>query len=49
MNKEIYMIKVVCKDRSGIIAAMAGFIKEKGGNILDLNHHTEELSRSFFF
>ena len=48
MSKKIYMIKISCKDRPGIIAAMTGFIKDKAGNILDLNHHTEELSRSFF-
>jgi formyltetrahydrofolate deformylase len=45
----LYEIKISCRDRPGIIAAVTRFIHhELGGNILDLNHHSEEEGHIFF-
>jgi len=35
-----FVLKVVCPDRSGLIAAVTGAIAESGGNILDMSQHT---------
>ncbi len=41
----IFLIR--CADRKGIVARVAGFIHDFGGNILDSAHHTDRLSGTF--
>ncbi len=35
------VLLINCKDRKGIVARVAGFIHDFGGNILDSDHHTD--------
>lgn len=37
-----------CPDRVGLVARIANFIYERGGNILDLNEHVDVDERQFF-
>ena len=37
-----------CQDRQGIVAAVAGFIAEHGGNIVHAEQHTDFEARIFF-
>lgn len=37
-----------CQDRSGIVAALTGFVAEYGGNIVDLDQHTDNHNGQFF-
>ncbi|MCL2000067.1 MAG: formyltetrahydrofolate deformylase [Planctomycetes bacterium] len=37
-----------CADRSGIVAALTNFVAEYGGNIIDLDQHTDNTTRQFF-
>jgi formyltetrahydrofolate deformylase len=42
------ILRVRCPDRKGIIAALSDFVFRHGGNILDLDQHTEPESGRFF-
>jgi len=42
------ILRVRCPDRQGIIAALSDFVFRHGGNILDLDQHTEPESGRFF-
>jgi formyltetrahydrofolate deformylase len=42
------ILRVRCPDRTGIIAALSDFVFRHGGNILDLDQHTEPESGRFF-
>jgi formyltetrahydrofolate deformylase len=42
------ILRVRCPDRTGIIAALSDFVFRHGGNILDLDQHTEPESGQFF-
>jgi formyltetrahydrofolate deformylase len=46
-KKESVVLLVNCKDRSGIVARVAGFIHDFGGNILDSDHHTDNETNDF--
>jgi formyltetrahydrofolate deformylase len=46
-RKESVVLLIHCKDRRGIVARVAGFIHDFGGNILDSNHHTDEETNEF--
>jgi formyltetrahydrofolate deformylase len=46
-NKESVVLLIHCKDRKGIVARVAGFIHDFGGNILDSDHHTDEETNDF--
>jgi formyltetrahydrofolate hydrolase len=37
-----------CADRPGIVSAVAGFLAEHGGNIVDAQQHTDPVDRVFF-
>ena len=37
-----------CTDRTGIVAALTSFVAEYGGNIIDLDQHTDNASKQFF-
>ena len=39
---------ISCPDRPGIIAAVAGFIADHGGNILEADQHTDPKRGEFF-
>lgn len=41
------IVLIRCADRTGIVARVAGFIHDAGGNILDSDHHTDRLSGTF--
>ncbi|KTB48019.1 formyltetrahydrofolate deformylase [Dehalogenimonas alkenigignens] len=42
------ILKVSCQDRRGIIAAVSGFISDRGGNIITLDEFVERNSNTFF-
>ena len=42
------VLLISCPDQPGIVAAVTAFIARYGGNILDLEQHSDEASRSFF-
>jgi formyltetrahydrofolate deformylase len=42
------ILRVRCKDRTGIIAALSDFVFRHGGNILDLDQHSETETGRFF-
>ena len=37
-----------CTDRTGIVAALTSFVAEYGGNIIDLDQHSDNTSRKFY-
>jgi formyltetrahydrofolate deformylase len=39
---------VACPDRRGIIAAATEFVAEHGGNVIDLQQHTDHTDQAFF-
>jgi formyltetrahydrofolate deformylase len=39
---------VACPDRTGIIAAATTFVAEHGGNVIDLQQHTDHTDEAFF-
>jgi formyltetrahydrofolate deformylase len=41
------ILLIRCKDRKGIVARVAGFIHDAGGNILDSDHHTDREANLF--
>lgn len=42
------VLLVHCRDRPGIVAAVTRFIAENGGNIIDLDQHSDRESGAFF-
>jgi len=42
------VLLVACPDRRGIVAALASFVASRGGNIVDLQQHTDHTDGSFF-
>ena len=42
------VLLVACPDRRGIVAAVASFVTANGGNIVDLQQHTDHTDGSFF-
>jgi formyltetrahydrofolate deformylase len=42
------ILRVRCEDRTGIIAALSDFVFRHGGNILDLDQHSETETGTFF-
>ncbi len=47
-NTHRYTLSISCPDRSGIIAAVTGFIAQHGGFIVEASYHTEQESQHFF-
>jgi formyltetrahydrofolate deformylase len=43
-----YTLTISCPDRSGIIAAVTGFIAQHGGFIIEASYHTEQEEKRFF-
>lgn len=48
MTTHRYTLTISCPDRSGIIAAVTGFIAEHGGFIVEASYHTEPEAQRFF-
>lgn len=48
MPRETVRLLISCPDAGGIIAAVAGFVAEQGGNILDADQHTDPQRGEFF-
>lgn len=48
MPNHRYTLTISCPDRSGIIAAVTGFIAEHGGFIVEASYHTEPEAQRFF-
>src|SRR4051812_38201617 len=42
------ILRVRCQDRTGIIAALSDFVYRHGGNIIDLDQHSEPETSTFF-
>src|SRR5687768_6817156 len=42
------ILLVSCPDRPGIVAAVASFVAEHRGNVIDLQQHTDHTDRAFF-
>lgn len=47
-NTHRYTLTISCPDRSGIIAAVTGFVAEHGGFITEASYHTEQEAQRFF-
>ena len=45
--REAAVLLIHCKDQKGIVARVAGFIHDFGGNILDSDHHTDQETGDF--
>jgi formyltetrahydrofolate deformylase len=48
MTSRRYTLTISCPDRSGIIAAVTGFIAQHGGFIVEASYHTEQEAQRFF-
>lgn len=48
MTAHSYTLTISCPDRSGIIAAVSGFIAQHGGFIVEASYHTEQEAQHFF-
>ncbi len=48
MNERRYTLTISCPDRTGIIAAVSGFVAQHGGWIVEASYHTDDLTRRFF-
>jgi formyltetrahydrofolate deformylase len=42
------VLLVSCPDRAGIVAAVASFVARHGGNVIDLQQHTDHTDAAFF-
>lgn len=47
MNR-VYRLIISCPDQVGIVAGVAQYISEKGGSIVEANHHTDSNNGWFF-
>ena len=43
-----YSLVVSCPDKVGVVAAVAGFVADRGGSLLESNHHTD-VDEGWFF
>ena len=48
MTTRHFTLTISCPDRSGIIAAVTGFIAQHGGFIVEASYHTEQEAQRFF-
>lgn len=46
-KQDSVVLLINCRDRKGIVARVAGFIHDFGGNILDSDHHTDRETGDF--
>ena len=43
-----WTLTIACPDRVGIVAAVSRFVAERGGWIVEANHHADAVSQRFF-
>jgi formyltetrahydrofolate deformylase len=43
-----FTLIVSCKDAVGIVAAVAGFVSDNNGSLIESNHHTDSTEGWFF-
>jgi len=48
MTARHYTLTISCPDRTGIIAAVSGFIAQHGGFIVEASYHTDQETQRFF-
>lgn len=48
MSERRYTLTISCPDRTGIIAAVTGFVAQHGGWIVEASYHTDDLTKEFF-
>ncbi len=41
MSKSTAILLISCPDQRGIVARLSGFVFERGGNIVDSDHHSD--------
>ena len=46
-NGQVAVLLIHCQDQKGLVARIAGFIHDFGGNILDSDHHTDQATGDF--
>lgn len=46
--QQTYTLTISCPDRVGIVAAVSAFIAERGGWIVEANHHADQATQRFF-
>ena len=46
-QREAAVLLIHCQDQKGIVARVAGYIHDLGGNILDSDHHTDQETGDF--
>jgi formyltetrahydrofolate deformylase len=46
--QQTYTLTISCPDRVGIVAAVSRFIAERGGWIVEANHHADQATQRFF-
>ncbi len=46
--QQTYTLTISCPDRVGIVAAVSRFIADRGGWILEANHHADQADKRFF-
>ncbi len=47
-SEPTYTLTISCPDRVGIVAAVSRFIAERGGWIIEANHHADQATQRFF-
>ena len=45
---QTYVLRLQCKDRPGLVARVAGFVTERGGNIVDAQQYNDRGNDRFF-
>lgn len=48
LQQQTFTLTISCPDRVGIVAAVSRFIAERGGWIVEANHHADQETRRFF-
>lgn len=49
MNADVHVtLAATCRDRPGVVATLSNFVYLNGGNILDVDHHSEEQDGGLF-
>lgn len=44
----IYSLVISCPDKVGVVAAVSSFVAQRGGSLVESNHHTDMLENWFF-
>jgi formyltetrahydrofolate hydrolase len=47
-SEPTYTLTIACPDRIGIVAAVSRFIADRGGWIVEANHHADQATQRLF-